>query len=192
MKARSVGMLVICGMLSPLLIGGPVAQAHPAGRHCAFRLEPASHPRPNVVSARLVRVGCYGTVSEAIEAGTDGAVRVPRSTTPAELTERLIVTSTTARIGGGTLIGTEWTSLNYTGSSKSYMAPDACAGNIWEVDYVGDNWNDEFESGKGFGGCDTNKKFGHVDFGGAVVTCTPNCGNYGELRNQVSSLRWRP
>ena len=82
--------------------------------------------------------------------------------------------------------------MGYTSNSKSYLAPDACAGNIWETDYVGDAWNDLFDSGKGFGGCDTNKKFVHANFGGDVLTCSPSCGDYGSLRNQVSSLRWKP
>jgi hypothetical protein len=46
--------------------------------------------------------------------------------------------------------------------------------------------------GEGFGGSDTNKKFENTNFGGSVLTCTPNCTNYGTLSNQVSSLRWKP
>ena len=57
---------------------------------------------------------------------------------------------------------------------------------------VGAFWDNVFSSGKGFGGCDTNKKFENTNFGGSVLTCTPNCTNYGTLSNQVSSLRWKP
>jgi hypothetical protein len=103
-----------------------------------------------------------------------------------------LVTPVATRLAADTLIGTEWTDVNYESDSRSFYANNACAGVTWEVPYVGDRWNDNFESGKGFGGCDTNKKFGHVDFGGGVVTCTPNCGDYGTLRNEVSSLKWKP
>ena len=60
------------------------------------------------------------------------------------------------------------------------------------MSYVGNFWNDDFESGRGFGGCDTNKKFKAANFGGDVLTCTPDCLSYGVLRNEVSSLRWKP
>jgi hypothetical protein len=82
---------------------------------------------------------------------------------------------------------------SFGGQSQDYFAPSTCsATNIWEVNYVGDTWNDRFSSGKGFGGCNHNKKFAAADFGGDVLTCTPNCNDYGSLSNQVSSLRWRP
>jgi hypothetical protein len=145
-----------------------------------------------VISARLERIGCFDTFSEAIEAGSGGSIRLADSTSPRELTDDLMAESTTSRISGNTLIGTEWTATQYTQSSREYWADNACQGVIWEVPYVGDNWNDDFESGKAFGGCDTNKKFGHADFDGTVVTCTPNCSDYGILKNQVSSLRWKP
>ncbi len=195
MKLRTVRVLAICGTMVLLAcVPGTAGARSAGGRHCAVRLEPKSYPKPNVILARAVRVGCYDTLSEAVEAGSGGAIRLPRGTTGADLTDELIARSTvTGRIGGGTtLIGTEWTGLNYFGSSRSWYAPDACDGNTWETDYVGDNWNDEFESGRGFGGCDTNKKFVHANFGGDVLTCTPSCADYGSLRNQVSSLRWRP
>jgi hypothetical protein len=56
---------------------------------------------------------------------------------------------------------------------------------------MGATWNDRYESGKGFSSCDHNKKFEHADYGGAVLTCTPNCSTYGVLRNEVSSLKWK-
>jgi hypothetical protein len=194
MKLGTVRVLAICGALLLLACVPGTAGARPAAeRHCAVRLVPESRPKPHVIAARLERVGCFDTFSEAIEAGSGGSIRLASSIQPAELTDAVITDSTTSRITGDTLIGTEWAATNYTGSSKSYWAPDACAGNVWEVDYVGDNWNDEFESGRAYGGCDTNKKFVHANFGGDVLTCTPNCSDYGtSFRNQISSLRWKP
>jgi hypothetical protein len=193
MKLGSARVLAICGALLLLAMTPASAGARSsAGRHCVFRLDPMSRAAPHVVSATLERVGCFDTLSEAIEAGSGGAIQLPRSTTPGSVTDRMISESTVARVGDDTLIGTEWNTTSYGGASNSYMAPDACAGVTYEVSYVGDTWNDRFESGKGFGGCDTNKKFVHSGFGGDVVTCSPNCTDYGALRNEVSSLRWKP
>jgi hypothetical protein len=193
MKLGTVRVLAICGALLLLAcVPGTAAARSASGRHCVFRLDPVSRPKPHVISARLVKVGCFDTLSEAIEAGSGGAIKLPSSTNPADMTDDLISDSTVTRVGDDTLIGTEWSGTGFGGLSNNYLAPDACAGVTYEVAYVGDIWNDRFESGKGFGGCDTNKKFVHSNFGGDVLTCTPNCIDYGTLRNEVSSLKWKP
>jgi hypothetical protein len=194
MKLGSLRALAICGALLAVVIApiGSAGARSTTHRHCAYRLVPESRPRPHVVSARLEKVGCYATFSGAIEAGTQGAVRLPASITPTDLSESLITGVAVSRLGGDTLIGTEFNQIGYGGSSKNYFAPNACSGVSYEVDYVTDTWNDQFASGKGFGGCDSNRKFAHANFGGNVVTCSPNCGDYGGLRNEVSSLKWKP
>ena len=194
MKARCVRVLAISGalLLTFTIAGGPVSQAASAGSHCAYRLDPVSYdPGSRTVSADLVLIGCYDTFAESLAAGSDGAIQVSGSTAPGQLTDAMVGESTTFA-GDDTLIGTEWASVGYGGSSVSYYAPDSCAGTNYAVAYVGDTWNDQFASGKGFGGCDTNRKFVHSNFGGTVLTCTPNCNDYGALRNEVSSLKWRP
>ncbi len=192
MKLGSLRVLAICGALLLVAMTPVSAGARSgAGRHCAYIVEPVTRSKPHVVSARLVRVGCFESLSGSIEAGTGGAVRLPAQTDPSDLTDGLIAASTLSRVGN-VVIGTEWNGDGFSGTSRDFMAPDTCAGTTYEVAYVGDTWNDKFESGKGFGGCDTNRKFVHSDFGGDVLTCTPNCGDYGALSNQVSSLKWKP
>ncbi len=194
MKLGSLRALSICGAMLALVIApaGSAGAGSATGRHCAYRLVPESHPRPHVVSARLEKVGCFSTFVDAVAAGSGGSIRLPLSTSPPQLTDGLIARSTRTLAGDDTLIGTEWFSTNYGGASRNYWAPNACAGTTYEVQYVHDAQNDAFESGKGFGGCDNNKKFADSGFGGAVLTCTPNCSDYGPLRNEVSSLRWKP
>jgi hypothetical protein len=193
MKLGTVRVLAICGALLLLACVPGIAGARPAGgRHCVFRLVPESRPKPHVVSASLEKVGCFDTLSAAVEAGSGGSIRLARSTQPADLTDAMITDATVPQAGDDTLIGTEWLDSGYGGVSTSYWAPNACAGVTYEVAYVGDFWNDRFESGKGFGGCDTNKKFVHANFGGDVLTCSPNCSYYGSLANEVSSLKWKP
>jgi hypothetical protein len=194
MKARFVRMVAICGalLLTFTIAGAPLAQANSSGRNCAYRLDPVSYDAAtHTVSADLVLVGCYDTFAESLAAGSGGSIKVSSTTTPRQLTNAM-VTDAAPAAGDDTLIGTEWGSVNFSGGSSSYYAPDSCAGTVYAVAYVGDFWNDQFASGKGFGGCDTNRKFQHANFGGDVLTCTPNCSDYGALRNEVSSLKWRP
>ena len=190
------GRRIVVAITGMLLVGGMVsvpAQAQ-GGRHCAVRLQPvAARGAHSVIRARLVSLGCFGTFAEALKVGSGGAVKVSANTTPASLTQRQLNASTSVVPNANVLIGTEYDDSGYTGSSMSYYAPTACAGDdIWEVNYVGDTWNDRFESGKGFGGCDHNRKFGAADFTGTSILCTPNCPDYGVLDNKISSLRWKP
>jgi hypothetical protein len=194
MKARCGRVLAMSGalLLTFTIAGGPAAHAASSGHNCAYRLDPVSYDAATrTVSADLVLVGCYDTFAESVAAGSGGAIHVSRATTPGQLTQAMVGDSAPAA-GNDTLIGTEWTSVGFSGSSVSYYAPDACAGTVYAVADVGSAWNDQFESGRGFGGCDTNRKFQHINFGGDVLTCTPGCNDYGALRNEVSSLKWRP
>jgi hypothetical protein len=159
------------------------------GQNCSYRLVPISKTG-SVTTADAELVGCYGTFAEAIEAGTGGAVDLPTNMTPMSLSASDLTTDSTT---SDVLIGTEFNLLSYGGASTSYFAQATCsASNTWEVNYVGASLNDTFASGKGFGGCDHNKKFQDADFAGTVITCTPNCADYGSLRDEVSSLRWKP
>jgi hypothetical protein len=194
MKKRRVRVVAIGGalLLTVPIAGAPVARAASAGSNCAYQLDPVSYDAAtHTVTADLVLIGCYDTFAEALAAGSGGAIQVSSSTTPAQLTDAM-VTDSAPTAGNDTLIGTEWGLVGYNGGSSSFYAPDSCAGTAYAVAYVGDALNDTFESGKGFGGCDTNRKFQHSNFGGDVLTCTPNCSDYGALRNEVSSLKWRP
>jgi hypothetical protein len=190
---RGTRIVAMAGMLALAGVLAVPAQAD-AGRHCAARLQPvAPKDARGVIRAKLVEVGCFATFAEALQAGSDGAIRVSADTTPARLTQSQLDASTTVVPNVGLMIGTEFDGTSFTGISQSYFAPTQCAGDdIWEVNYVGDTWNDQFQSGRAFGGCDTNRKFAAADFSGGSILCTPNCTDYGALQNKVSSLRWKP
>ena len=159
------------------------------GEHCATRLVPLE-PAGAVTNARLELIGCFATFDQALEAGIGTTMDISSGLTPSSLTAELAADFSTA---ASVLIGTEYDQYNFGGTSQSYFASSTCSsGVIWSVPNVGPTWNDTFQSGKGFGGCDTNKKFEHENFAGAVRTCSPNCADYGALANEVTSLRWRP
>lgn len=158
------------------------------GEHCAFRLVPLETAGV-VTNASLDLVGCFGTYQQALEAGIGEGIQVAAEVTPQTLTDASLPP---LAVLTSVLIGTEYDGTGFTGGSTSYFAVTTCtAVTTWQVANVGPEWNDRFQSGKGFGGCDTNKKFQHENFGGSVRTCTPNCSDYGALSNQVTSLRWR-
>lgn len=172
-------------LLGSALFAPPVSAAG-SGEDCAYELRPISRERDRIL-AEPVLIGCYETYAEALAGGSEGAISVSADATPLTVTEASLAQTTS----GSVLIGTEWLQISYNGVSKSYFASATCSSSLtWEVDYVTDSWNDTFASGKGFGGCDRNRKFQHAQFGGSSVLCTPNCTTYGSLANEVSSLRW--
>lgn len=181
-------------MAAGLLVG---ALPQPAGAaddevHCAYWLQPVE-VTADAIRAVPVEIGCYATYAEAISAGSGGAIQLDASASPGSVTDADLEPAGPVTTAGSVAIGTEYDLVGFDGSSNTYFASSTCsASTTWEVDYVGDAWNDLFSSGKGFGGCDRNRKFKASQFGGISILCTPNCSNYGSgLSNEVSSLRWR-
>jgi hypothetical protein len=174
----TIGMLV--GFAQPAQAG--------AAAHCVYRLVPIERIGI-VVSAEPELIGCFATYELALEGGLGPAVDADVGVAPESLTDEVL---DSFGISANVVIGTEWDGNSFTGASNSYTAPTTCSSSTtWQVANVGATWNDRFQSGKGFGGCDTNRKFQHANFGGNVRVCTPSCAEYGTLSNQVTSLRWR-
>jgi len=184
---------LLVALLVAAALSATAVPASAGSSHCVVLLVPSSIEASGAILAKEVDLGCYATYADALTAGSSGAIDVPDGTTPASLTDAVLAADTVASATADVLVGTESVGINYGGTSKSYFATETCSvGVVWDVADVGASWDDRFSSGKGFGGCDTNKKFENTNFGGSVLTCTPNCTNYGTLSNQVSSLRWKP
>ena len=185
--------VVLVALFAAVTLCMTAAPASAAPSNCAVLLVPSSIDASGAILATEVDLGCYPTYAEALAAGSSGAIDVPPGTTPVSLTDAVLTADTIVTETANVLIGTEFTGIGYGGTSKSYFATETCSvGVVWDVADVGASWDNLFSSGKGFGGCDTNKKFENTNFGGSVLTCTPNCTNYGTLSNRVSSLRWKP
>jgi hypothetical protein len=192
MRIRTIGRLGLCVATLLTLTGTQASGAADdvSERHCAYRLIPRSRHN-HVIEATRRLVGCYPSFAIALRRGSDGNIQAPDGLQPQDLTQSML-DGFTVDLRGSALIGTEYKGIGQTGGSTSYTAPDTCQGNTWEVTNLQGADNDNFESGEGFGGCDHNKKFAGPWLAGADLTCTPDCNNYGSLKNDVSSLRWRP
>ena len=191
MSPRVLALIVGVALPTSALVSTVPAEASTAD-DCVVLLRPVSIEDDGAILTTPVDLGCYATYAEALAVGSSGAIDVPDTMTPTALTDAALSTDTDLTVTADVLIGTEFHATNYTGPSKSYFATATCStGVVWDLATLG-TWDDRFSSGKGFGGCDTNKKFQNANFGGSVVTCTPNCTTYGSINNDVSSLRWKP
>lgn len=50
-------------------------------------------------------------------------------------------------------------------------------------------FNDRAESVRGYSNCNVINVYEHINLGGAVRTCYPNCNTLESLNNQVSSVK---
>jgi hypothetical protein len=192
-QARLFAMVVTLMVLS--VFAGTASASASMPLHCAYLLVPIGPgSEAGSISAMPVEIGCYSSASDAIYAGTGGEM-VPEQLAGDNLTQGTLDAYATP-LASDYLLGREFDGTNYcciaAGQYVEYFASSGCGPTVWQVANVGAGWNDRFESGKGFSGCDHNKKFENENFGGAVLTCTPNCSTYGVLNNQVTSLRWKP
>ena len=175
-----------------VIVGSVVVLAHPAGAEIGWALRiPPRTDQPGW--GRRGRGARAHRLLPDLRAGTGGGRRCCPRYRFLGGPQRAHRRRTRNACGhGSVVIGTEWDGTGFAGGSQSYTASTTCSSTTtWQVPNVGPEWNDRFSSGKGLGGCDTNRKFQHENFGGNVRVCTPNCADYGALGNQVTSLRWR-
>lgn len=192
MQRRMPSLALPMALLAMTVVLTTAAANDERQEHCVTYLEPlGAGDEPGEVVAEPEDMGCYGTYAEALLAGSGGVTKLPAGVGPADLTQAILERATDDTTSSSYLLGTEFVDTGYGGSSNSYYAAGDCVGATWSVSWVGATWNDRFESGRGYSGCDHNKKFEHADFDGAVLTCTPNCSTYGVLNDEVSSLRWK-
>jgi hypothetical protein len=193
MKRNGLAAIAITVLIGTVGGSTSASAATSAGANCAILLQPTgAFTASGEIVATGLPLGCYDTYAQALYVGSGGSVQVATNTTPANLSQATLDASTQLSATSQVTIGTEFPRSDYNGTSVSYFASETCSSTVsWSLSDLGSNDN-TFSSGKGFGGCNTNKKFGQIDFGGAVVTCTPNCTDYGSLDKGVSSLKWKP
>jgi len=172
-KSASRQVALVLAAVLALILAPAQATSAASPQSCVVYLEPIGPPNAaGEVPTRPIDRGCYQSIPESLAAtgaALDGSGSAPNTV----------------------VIGIEWDSIGYSGANTTYETSSGCTSSLsWTISYVGDFWNDRFESGKGFSGCNRNKKFENSQFLGAVLTCTPNCSGYGVLRNEVSSLKW--
>ena len=172
--------LLVTALLVPL--AGPASAAPAAaarGAHC-------------VLDAGSATPACYATFPEAIAAATKGRVRAPDSPAAAAADTRFADQLAAAGLAAGTyVVGVEWTSASYTGTSLTLKASGPCDNSL-DADYAWDTlpagWNDVITSFRSYNNCaqqlfrDTYRRTALI----GVTTYTPNVGAY--ANDQASSI----
>lgn len=173
-------------------------------RHCVTDLSKSDTPPT-----------CYDTFTAAIAAATGGQITdAPADSRAAMNDQRLMARmnatggkkglaasgdkkspaiTPTAHVSGH--IGTIFYDDQFGGSSNNYIGSHGCDDDLHENPfdaefrkaYVGDDWNDDFESIRGFNNC-WMRVWEHRDFGGVSTQWAPELSDLGVLNDEGSAL----
>ncbi len=151
-------------------------------RHCVVQIEPL---QPGQQASEMLEPVCFDSFSEAIDAATQGAVRLPPTTKPNEFTAEMLAPAST------TVIGIDYSSSNYSGTSLVWTASNTVGcttGLTYAAPTMPSGWNDVVSSARTYGGCNRSPHYEHTYYSGAVLTCP--CATMGVMDNATSSEKW--
>lgn len=163
--------------------------------NCVVFIEPVA---AGATTSKVYGARCFRTFAEATAYATGGRVSLPADASR----ERYSSDDIDALAAEESHIGTDYEDPNYScnifGPCLDWWVPNefGCTGGR---NYVaptmpiigGFNWNDQISSTKAYTGCSSNKNYEHINYGGAVLTCTPNCSGMGAMNDHTSSKQWR-
>jgi hypothetical protein len=184
MKALLARMLTITAIL--LLVTPSAVEAASASasqRHCVARAIP-------VGTNEHASVRCYGTFGAAINAATNGRVKLKDATTSRSVSS--------AELTGGSdsplttyVLSVDYQNANFGGSTFTWVQSSPCG--YYQAGSMPSGWNDVVSSVAAYSGCATtlywNANFGtptyHIGVNGSVA-------NLGTFNDKTSSQKWCP
>jgi len=159
------------------------AAGSPGGEACVAELAPLE---PGQATSAVVSYQCFDTLAESVAFATDGAVRVPStSTTVEEDDEASIEAAATS-----SLLGIEYTGSSWTGSSLAlYGGGSGCSsGASYGFASMPGGWNNVISSARSYSGC-TSRHYDGTSYTGSSYLC--GCGSMGTMNNRTSSILFR-
>jgi hypothetical protein len=160
--ALLLGVMSVVGLAGPASAAAvPLAPNH-AERHCVVALGPASTGVPVAV--------CYPTFAQAMRAAGSE-------------------TRTDAGPLTSVVIGVDYSSTGFTGSTLTWTEPSGCGS--YAVSSMPAGWNDVIESVRNFNGCGTTL-YQNTSFGGLTASAPVNGSksSLGSFNQLASSQRW--
>jgi hypothetical protein len=160
--AALLATMSVIGLAGPAsAASGPLAPSQ-AEKHCVVALGPASTSVPVAV--------CYPTFAEAMRAAGG-------------------VTQTDAGPRTSVIIGIDYSSTGFAGSTLTWSEPTGCGS--YAVSSMPTGWNDVVESVRNFNGCGTTL-YQNTSFGGLTASAPVNGSKstLGSFNRMASSQRW--
>lgn len=161
------------------------------GRNCVNHLE---HLNSYSAEAIVVSSICFDTFAQAFRHMTRGRVAVPDNLRPDQVTDAMVAPLSADSV---VVLSTDWGGDNYHDggffdmSSVNWEASSSCTTTqSWALSSVGNRYDNLISSSKTYGNCHKGQHYENTNYGGARLTCQPNCATMGIMNNQTSSLSW--
>jgi hypothetical protein len=182
--ASLASVLLLLVLAVPTYAAGAGAGSR-GSQNCVNQLERIT---PGLPDARIASSLCFDSFAAAFRHVTQGQLSVASDLRPEQVTQEMIAAAPSSSV----VLGIDWEYDNYVGGFTAiWEGSSTCtASQAWQLSYVGDVYNDKISSAKGYGGCHHFHHYENGAFGGAVLTCSPNCATMGVMNNQTSSLKW--
>jgi hypothetical protein len=148
---------------------------------------------------------CYDTFTAAIAAGSGGQITDAPADTRVAMNDQPLLARLNATggkkgpavnqpLGGGDVLIAILFYDDGFGSPSLHLFGRACNDTIDippenQFPFIGEDWNDDFESFKGFSNCFV-RLWEHRDFRGAMLDWAPERSDFGVLNDEVSSLEF--
>jgi hypothetical protein len=156
-------------------------------KHCVVQIEPF---QPGQTASKVSEPACFDNFSDAIFAATGGAVRLPLSIEPGEVTEDMLVPPEPR---SSTVIGIDYSESGFSGSTLTWTTsnPDGCSdGTIYMQPSMPSVWAKEVSSARSYQGCARYYHYDYANYGGSALDCGYSCSTMGAMDNQTESEKW--
>jgi len=156
-------------------------------KHCVVQIEPL---QPGQTASKVSEPVCFDNFSDAIFAATGGAVRLPSSIEPSEVTEDMLAPPGPR---SGTVIGQDYSGANFSGSTLTWTTsnPNGCFdGTIYMQPSMPSGWANVVSSARSYQGCAHYYHYDYPNYGGSVLDCGYSCSTMGAMDNQTESEKW--
>ncbi len=156
-------------------------------QHCVVQIEPL---QPGQTASKVSEPVCFDNFSDAIFAATGGAVRLPPSIEPSEVTEDMLVPPGPR---SSTVIGQDYSGPNFSGSTLTWITsnPNGCFdGTIYMQPSMPSGWANVVSSARSYQGCTHYYHYDYPNYGGSVLDCGYSCSTMGAMDNQTESEKW--
>lgn len=183
-----------------LLLGGLflvffLTSARPAEtnnkQHCYALIIPIEEG--NNGSSRVIKAECFDNFADSIYAATNGRVQLDRFIQPDEVTnESLNSTNGVSSTNSQVVIGIDWDSTNFAGSSYTWVVSGSgCSSSTqYSVPSMPSGWDNRISSARGYSNCNYFYHYQNTNYGGSSVVCNTDCSSMGSLDNATSSEKW--
>lgn len=188
---RATVLSFVIALILPLAVASARDLPGP-DRHCVAALGSAG---AGSAASAVQSFECFPSFSKAIYHATDGRVFLPEGLDLKgqldQLDAELRAVPTKNLTKATFIVAIDYEDSGFDDSTLSWTSPEPCtefAGR--QATSMPSGWNDQVGSTQGFSNCNRNVLFEHINFGGSVLTCFPNCSNLGAMDDETSSRQW--